>query len=448
MRPAGNSGSPRRVTPGRGHDATRRSAIRPLSVEAVEFSPALAPEHNLLSGWKTMSSGAGGVVPTVVAEPPPPLPTAGGGGVTFTAVAEVHMSASVNEEDKFIAQASGQHVVCNTDPGKVPAILSAPPGDTLINKPKMYSAQKIDLDGIPMEEVVVLEPLAFSVPDASLDSRPMAGNMNWNPSEYVVPKEDQTSRPTEGVTSPAPLRHSVMQLHLDSQPSINKLKPDQSGDPVPDDTPHRQVGFYGNQTVPDFLVDVNVDGGGDPVPKPAPSELAEHSTSVERSLRPGYPMPDDTPSRTVCFYDSQTVSDLLVDSKADGGGNPVPRPAPSELAEHSTSVEHSLRPLQPEQSEHLTDTPRGVVGASDNQPVSEPTEQSRTGGTLMLKPAPSEIAEQPMLRERLLSETETVPWPQPVALPGVVSESRQSEDPTRMDRPETRGAVLSLVKRL
>ena len=67
-----------------------------------------------------------------------------------------------------------------------------PPGDTLINKPKMYSAQKIDLDGIPVEEVVVLEPLAFSVPDVSLDSRPMAGNMDWNPSEYVVPKEDQT----------------------------------------------------------------------------------------------------------------------------------------------------------------------------------------------------------------------------------------------------------------
>ena len=85
------------------------------------------------------------------------------------------MSDSVNEEGKLIAQASGQHVVCNTDPGKVPAILSAPP-DTLVNKPKMYSAQKIDLDGIPMEEVVVLEPLAVS--DTSLDSRPMAGNMD------------------------------------------------------------------------------------------------------------------------------------------------------------------------------------------------------------------------------------------------------------------------------
>ena len=111
----------------------------------------------------------------------------------------------------------------------------------------------------------------------------------------------------------------------------------------------------------------------------------------------------------MCFYDSQTVSDLLVDSKAGRGGNPVPRPAPSELAEHSTSVEHSLR--QPEPSEHPTDTPRRMMGASDNQQVSEPTEQSRTGGTLMLKPAPSEIAEQPRSRDRLLPETDTVPQP-------------------------------------
>ena len=54
--------------------------------------------------------------------------------------------------------------------------------------------------------------------------------MDWNRSEYVVHIEEQTRRPTEGVTSPAPLRHSVIQFHLDSQPGRNKLKPDQSGD--------------------------------------------------------------------------------------------------------------------------------------------------------------------------------------------------------------------------
>ena len=75
----------------------------------------------------------------------------------------------------------------------------------------------------------------------------------------------------------------------------------------------------------------NEDEGGDPVPKPAPSELAQHSTSVEHSPGPRYPMPDDKSGRRVCFYDSQTVSDLLVDLRADGGGNPVPKPAPSEL---------------------------------------------------------------------------------------------------------------------
>ena len=83
----------------------------------------------------------------------------------------------------------------------------------------------------------------------------MTGNMDWNPSEHAVPKEDQTSRPLEGVTCPEPLGHSVMKLHLDSQPIRNKLKPDRSGHPVPDDTPRIIVGFYDNQTVSDRLVD-------------------------------------------------------------------------------------------------------------------------------------------------------------------------------------------------
>ena len=114
------------------------------------------------------------------------------------------MSAPVDEEEQLIAQASGQHILCNTDPGEAPAILSAPLGDTLVSKPKMHSDQKIVLDGIPMEEVECLEPLMTSVPDAPLDSRPMAGNTDRNSSDYVVPKKDQTSRPTEGATSPAP----------------------------------------------------------------------------------------------------------------------------------------------------------------------------------------------------------------------------------------------------
>ena len=53
------------------------SAIRPLSVEAVEFTPA-ATEQRIRSGRKTMSSGTGASSSTEVVEPP--LSTAGGGG--------------------------------------------------------------------------------------------------------------------------------------------------------------------------------------------------------------------------------------------------------------------------------------------------------------------------------------------------------------------------------
>ena len=58
----------------------------------------------------------------------------------------------------------------------------------------------------------------------------------------------------------------------------------------------------------------------------------------------------------------------------------------------------------------------------------------------MLKPAPSEIAEQPRSRERLLPETDTVHRLPPFALPKVVSESRQSDGPTWIDRPEYTGS--------
>ena len=274
----------------------------------------------------------------------------------------------------------------------------------------------------------------------------MAGNMDWNPPEYAVSEKDQTSRHTEGVTSPAPSGHSVMQtVNLDSQHSRNKLKPDQSGYPVSDDTTRRKVGFYDNQTVSDLLVDSNTKEGGDPVPKPAPSELAEHSTSVEHSLWPGYPVQGDTPCRKVGFYDNQTVLDLLVDLNTDEGGDPVPRPAPSELAEHSASVEHSLRPLRAESSEYPAGTPRGVVGVSDSQPVSEPTEQLKTGCNLVLKLAPLELAEQPRSGAGFSPGTDTVSRPLLMVLPGIALESRQLEGPPRKDRQETTGSGEAIV---
>ena len=288
MRPAGISGPARRVAPVHGSDVKVSSAVRPLSAEAVEFSPSLVPEKKMKSGRKT--SGAGGVAPTVVADPP--VPTAV--GVTFSAVAEVHVSASAMEDDSSIAQTSEQHVGRGIGSGNVPETSSVPEGDTLITKPMKHSAQRIDLDGTPMEGIVVLEPLTLSVPDVSLDSRPIAGNLDWNPSEHAVP-EEQTSRPMEGVTDPEPLGHSVTLVHLDSRPGRRELKPDWPEHPVPDDTPSRIVGFYDNQTVSDHLVYSNTDGSKDPVPMPALSELAEHSTSVGHNFRHCKPKPSEHP---------------------------------------------------------------------------------------------------------------------------------------------------------
>ena len=49
----------------------------------------------------------------------------------------------------------------------------------------------------------------------------------------------------------------------------------------------------------------------------------------------------------------------------------MPKPAPSELAEQSTSVENSLRPLQAGPMEHPIRYATRGGGGSDNQPVSE-----------------------------------------------------------------------------
>ena len=119
------------------------SAVRPLSVEAVQLTPASATEQRIRSGRKTRSRGTDGSSSTEVVEPP--LSTAGGGGVKFTAVVEVHRPPSTDNEEKLFAQASGQHAVENTDPGEAP-------GETRssASRKNMHSAQKKVLDGIPM----------------------------------------------------------------------------------------------------------------------------------------------------------------------------------------------------------------------------------------------------------------------------------------------------------
>ena len=61
-----------------GEDIMKISAVRPLSVEAVEFSPAPVTGEDRRPGRKTMSCATGGSSPTKVIELP--LSKAGGGG--------------------------------------------------------------------------------------------------------------------------------------------------------------------------------------------------------------------------------------------------------------------------------------------------------------------------------------------------------------------------------
>ena len=137
--------------------------------------------------------------------------------MTFSAVAEVHASASVIEDDILVVQASEQRTVCNTAPGRVPKISSVPA------EPWKHSAHKMDLDGTPMEEIVVLEPLAFSVPDVSLDSRPMAGKMDRKPLEHAVPEEDLDGTPMEEIVVLEPLPLLVPDVSLDSRTMAGKM---------------------------------------------------------------------------------------------------------------------------------------------------------------------------------------------------------------------------------
>ena len=202
-------------------------------------------------------------------------------------MAEVHRPPSTDDGGMFLAQASGQQVIGNTDPGKAPVMSSALRGDTLANKPKMHSAQMEVLDGIPMEEAECLEPLLVSVPDTPLDSKPMAGNIMRNSSDRAVSQKDQTGRPMEGVTS--------TRLHLDSQPRGYQSMPNRPKYPWLDDIPNRQAEPPGNRTVTGVVVQNNTPGrkvygnqtgsyeSKDNAVQTAPSVLAEDPTSGSQS---------------------------------------------------------------------------------------------------------------------------------------------------------------------
>ena len=219
MRPAGVIEPARQVAPVGVLDVKRKSAVRPLSADAVEFSPTLGPKIDITTGQETVSSGAGRVAPAMVAD----VPVLTEAGVRFSTVAEVHVSAVELHDDILVAQASEQHAVCSTDPRRAPRVGSVPTAGAFGSEPLEHLVQRIDLDGRSTEGVVVLEPLEYSVLDVSLDGRPMAGKWDLEPLEHSVSEEDQTGGPMEGEFGREPLEHSVLDMHLDSQPRHDVL---------------------------------------------------------------------------------------------------------------------------------------------------------------------------------------------------------------------------------
>ena len=105
------------------------------------------------------------VAPAVVADFPVPT----GAGVRFSAVAEVHASASEVDEDTLVVQASEQHNERDINPVKAPRVVSVPTAGAFVSEPLEHSVRKVDLDGRPMVGALVLEPLEHSVLDVSLD---------------------------------------------------------------------------------------------------------------------------------------------------------------------------------------------------------------------------------------------------------------------------------------
>ena len=242
MRPAGAVRPSWQKAPVGVVDVRENPAVRPLSAEAVEFSPTLGPQTGVTAGLVDMSSSAGLVAPAVVADlPVPAVP-----GVRFSAVVEVHASAVEVDEDTLVGQASEQRSEGHTDPRKVPGVVNEPMVGASVSGPLEHSVLKIDLDGGPMEGISVLKPLEHSVLDISLDGGPMEGASDLEPLEHSVLDVDLTGRPVDGNFGMEPLEHSVLDVNLDSRLMQDELDSGLLEHSVPD---HATIGGAGEPIV-------------------------------------------------------------------------------------------------------------------------------------------------------------------------------------------------------
>ena len=108
----------------------------------------------------------------------------------------------------------------------------------------------------------------------------MAGKLDLEPLEHSVSEEDQTGGPMEGEFGPQLLEHSVLDMHLDSQPHHDVLDSGPLEHSVPGRAPNGGAVLYERLTVSDPLEHSGLCTSGDSVPQPAPSEPLEHLVPI------------------------------------------------------------------------------------------------------------------------------------------------------------------------
>ena len=171
MRPAGAGGSSP-LQPVVALSNMRENAfVRPLSVEAPEFSPALDPWARETSASVARPNAAGTMALVDFAGLSVPVVP----GMQFLAVAEVHSSAVDLVDNTLVVRANGQQSDGSGDPRRPPGMVDRPMTNISALEPLEHSVLEEDLNGKPTEGLSVPEPLEHSVPDGDLDGRPMEG---------------------------------------------------------------------------------------------------------------------------------------------------------------------------------------------------------------------------------------------------------------------------------
>ena len=253
MRPAGGS---RPFPQGQINDLTderEKTAVRPLSVEAEEFSLGTGPRNRVTAGagsdgdgdflpshtgpgsivircdasvWTAAEAGAAALANIAGAVAPVDLAGTNVPAVArmkFSAVAEVHSSAVDNEGDPSVVCTSRQWSTVILDPIVAPRKDGGPTEEISVLEPLEHSVLEVSLgdssigaprkDGGPTEEISVLEPLEHSVLEVSLGDSSIVEVTMSDPLEHSG--VDRTADVVSGLWLPELLEHSVLVVPLE-----------------------------------------------------------------------------------------------------------------------------------------------------------------------------------------------------------------------------------------